>query len=457
MEQFQLNLIPERRIYKVSELSRLVRDRLEAEFADIWVEGEISNFRPASSGHLYFTLKDEASQLRCICMRQRARYLRFRPEDGLLVTARGRVTVYEPRGEYQFYVESLEPRGLGALQLAFDQLKQKLAGEGLFDAARKKPLPKLPRRIGIITSPRGAVIADMIRILRRRYENLHLLIYPVRVQGEGAAEEIAGGVRFFNLPPPRGMPVDVLVLARGGGSLEDLWAFNEEKLARAIAASAIPVISAVGHETDFTIADFVADQRAPTPSAAAEIVIETKDQLHQRVTRQQESLRERVRYALLQRRQRLTEAASHRGFTTLQTLLAQFSQRSDELTGRMIEAGRESLRQARRRWEMPRAFLLHLDLRGQQERRRLRWNRVTSLLGQQARLLLVSRRGKFESLRAQLEQLSPQRVMERGYAIALDSSGTVLKDAGQVSPDAEITLRLARGTLGAQVKKINPE
>ncbi|MCZ6492098.1 MAG: exodeoxyribonuclease VII large subunit [Acidobacteria bacterium] len=457
MNQFQLNLIPERRIYKVSELSRLVRDRLEAEFADIWVEGEISNFRPASSGHLYFTLKDEASQLRCICMRQRARYLRFRPEDGLLVTARGRVTVYEPRGEYQLYVESLEPRGLGALQLAFEQLKQKLAGEGLFDAARKKPLPKLPRRIGIITSPRGAVIADMIRILRRRYENLHLLIYPVRVQGEGAAEEIAGGVRFFNLPPPRGMPVDVLILARGGGSLEDLWAFNEEKLARAIAASAIPVISAVGHETDFTIADFVADQRAPTPSAAAEIVIETKQQLIQRVAGQEETLRERVRYALLRRRQRLTEAASHRGFTTLQTLLAQSAQRSDELTGRLIEAGRESLRQARRRWEMPHTFLLHLDLRGQQERRRLRWNRVTSLLGQQARLLLISRRGKLDLLRAQLEQLSPQRVMERGYAIAFDSSGAVLKDAKQVSPDAEITLRLARGTLGAQVKKINPE
>ncbi len=457
MNQFQLNLIPERRIYKVSELSRLVRDRLEAEFADIWVEGEISNFRPASSGHLYFTLKDEASQLRCICMRQRARYLRFRPEDGLLVTARGRVTVYEPRGEYQLYVESLEPRGLGALQLAFEQLKQKLAGEGLFDAARKKSLPKLPRRIGIITSPRGAVIADMIRILRRRYENLHLLIYPVRVQGEGAAEEIAGGVRFFNLPPPRGMPVDVLILARGGGSLEDLWAFNEEKLARAIAASAIPVISAVGHETDFTIADFVADQRAPTPSAAAEIVIETKQQLIQRVAGQEETLRERVRYALLQRRQRLTEAASHRGFTTLRTLLAQSAQRSDELTGRLIEAGRESLRQARRRWEMPRTFLLHLDLRGQQERRRLRWNRATSLLGQQARLLLISRRGKLDLLRAQLEQLSPQRVMERGYAIAFDSSGAVLKDAKQVSPDAEITLRLARGTLGAQVKKINPE
>ena len=457
VEQFQLNLIPERHIYKVSELSRLVREKLEAEFGDIWVEGEISNFRPASSGHLYFTLKDEASQLRCICMRQRARYLRFRPEDGLQVTARGRVTVYEPRGEYQLYVESLEPRGVGALQLAFEQLKQKLAAEGLFDAVRKKPLPQLPRRIGIITSPRGAVIADMIRILRRRHENLHLLIYPVRVQGEGAAAEIAGGIEFFNRPPPQGMPVDVLILARGGGSLEDLWAFNEERLARAINASAIPVISAVGHETDFTIADFVADQRAPTPSAAAEIVIETKQQLLQRVAGWEQTLSERVRYALLQRRQQLTEVASHRGFLTLRTLVAQSAQRSDELTGRLIEGGRESLRQARRRWEAPLTFLLHLDLRGQQERRRLRWSRVTSMLGHQARLLLVARRGKLNSLQAQLKQLSPRRVLERGYAIAFDSAGSVLKDAVQVSPDEEITLRLARGRLAAQVKKVDPE
>ena len=242
-KQFQLNFAPERRIYRVSELSRLIREKLEAEFPEAWVEGEVSNFRPASSGHLYFTLKDETAQLRCVCFRQFARYLKFRPEDGLLVTARGRISVYEARGEYQLAVEFLEPRGLGALQLAFDQLKRKLAAEGLFDASRKKPLPRLPRRIGIITSPSGAAIQDVIRILHRRHENLHLLIYPVRVQGDGAAEEMIEALSFFNRRPPQGAPVDVILLGRGGGSMEDLWAFNEERLARAIAASSIPVIS----------------------------------------------------------------------------------------------------------------------------------------------------------------------------------------------------------------------
>ncbi len=457
MGQFVLNFLPERRIYRVSEISRLIREKLEAEFADVWVEGEVSNCRAAPSGHLYFTLKDEAAQLRCICFRQQARYLRFRPEDGLQVTARGRISVYEARGEYQLYVEVLEPRGLGALQVAFEQLKKKLAAEGLFDAARKKPLPRLPRRIGIITSPRGAAVQDMIRILRRRHENLHLMIYPVRVQGEGAAEEMAGALRFFNLPPPRGIPVDVLILARGGGSLEDLWAFNEESLARAIAASAIPVISAVGHETDFTIADFVADLRAPTPSAAAEMVIETQEQLQQEVSAWEERLERAARYHLLLLRQRLTELATHRGFQTVRGLLAQSAQRSDELTGRLIEATQACLLRARRRWEPRHAFLIHFDLRGKQERNLLRWNRQNSALAHQVRLHLVKRRAKLDSLAVQLDQLSPRRILERGYAIAFDPAGNVLKNAAQVSPGQQITLRLARGGVAAEVRKILPD
>ena len=457
VSQFQLNFIPERRIYRVSELSRAIREKLEAEFGEVWVEGEVSNFRTAASGIFYFTLKDESAQLRCVCFRQYSRYLKFRPEDGLLVTARGRMSVYEARGEYQLNVEFLEPRGLGALQLAFDQLKKKLAAEGLFDAGRKRPLPKLPRRIGIITSPRGAVIQDMIRILRRRHENLHLLIYPARVQGEGAAEEMVEALRFFNLSPPRGRPVDVIILARGGGSIEDLWAFNEEKLARAIASSGIPVISAVGHETDFTIADFVADLRAPTPSAAAELVIETQERLQEQIETLEDSLQTIMRYRLLLRRQELTELLAHRGFETLRALLAQATQRSDDWTNRLTEATRESLRGARRRWEQPHSFLAHFDLRARQERERLRLNRLTTALIHPVRLLLTQKRGRAESLLAELEQLNPAAILERGYAIVFDAAGKVLKDAAQASPGQEITLRLARGRLAAQVGKVMPE
>ena len=268
-QDFSLNLMPERHIWKVSELTVRIRDLLEGAFRDLWVEGEVSNFRAAQSGHLYFTLKDEKSQIRCVCFRDQVRGLKFRPEDGLHVTVRGSLSVYEPRGEYQIYVTHIEPVGLGALQLAFEQLKKKLAAEGLFDAGRKKPLPVLPRCIGVVTSPTGAAIRDILRVLKRRFPNVHVSLYPVKVQGEGAAAEIVRAIRHFN----RGSVVDVLIVARGGGSFEDLWAFNEEIVARAIAESEIPVITGIGHETDFTIADFVADLRAPTPSAAAEIVV----------------------------------------------------------------------------------------------------------------------------------------------------------------------------------------
>jgi exodeoxyribonuclease VII large subunit len=462
MGQFELNFflpagIPERKVYKVAELSRLIREKLEGEFPDIWVQGEISNFRPASSGILYFTLKDESAQLRCVCFRQQARYLKFRPEDGLEVLARGKIGVYEARGEYQLYVEYLEPQGVGALQLAFEQLKKKLAAEGLFDPGRKKPLPKLPRRIGIITSPRGAVVQDMIRILRRRFENLHLMIYPVRVQGEGASDEMVEALRFFERPAPAGVPVDVVILARGGGSLEDLWAFNEENLARAIAACAIPVISAVGHETDFTIADFVADLRAPTPSAAAELVVETKQQLQRQIAGMEESLRRATEYRLLQLRHDLMELTTHRGFRTLRTALAQAAQQCDETTGQLAEAARDGLRQRRRRWERRHAFLLHFDLRGRHQRDRLRWNRQREALAHEARLLLMKPRAKLDSLAAQLHSLSPRRILERGYSIAFDSAGKVLKDAARVSPGQEISLHLARGSVAAEVRKVMPE
>ena len=272
MGQSLFDFQPQRQVYSVSELTQRLKGLLETQFPDVWVAGEISNLRPATSGHLYFTLKDSNAQLRAVCFRSQARYLKFKPRDGVSVIARGRLSVYEARGEYQLLVELLEPAGLGALQLAFEQLKAKLAAEGLFDTARKKPLPVLPRTVGIVTSPSGAVIRDILRVLRRRYRNMNALLYPVRVQGEGAAQEIVQAIEHLN----RRGGVDVMILARGGGSLEDLWAFNEEDVARAIAASRIPIISGVGHESDFTIADFVADLRAPTPSAAAELVVHRK-------------------------------------------------------------------------------------------------------------------------------------------------------------------------------------
>src|SRR6266849_1665869 len=278
--QLQFNLQPTRRALTVSELTARIRDLLAKNFTDIWVEGEVSNCREAQSGHIYFTLKDDRAQVRCVFFKQQQRGIKFRPEDGLLMTVRGSISVYEARGEYQIYVENIEPVGLGALQLAFDQLKKRLEAEGLFAADRKKPLPVLPRCIGLITSSSGAAVRDVVRILKRRFHNVHLTLYPVRVQGEGSAAEIVAALGYFN----KKLPVDVILLVRGGGSLEDLWSFNEESVARAIAGSAIPVISGVGHETDFTIADFVADMRASTPSAAAELVVQTRREFDKHIS-----------------------------------------------------------------------------------------------------------------------------------------------------------------------------
>jgi exodeoxyribonuclease VII large subunit len=399
--------------------------------------------------------------VRCVCFKQHARYWKFHPEDGLHVIARGGISVYEPRGEYQLYVELLEPQGVGALQLAFEQLKQRLAAEGLFESSRKKPLPKFPRRIGIITSPRGAVIQDMIRVLERRHRNLHLLLYPVRVQGETAADEMVEALRLFNLAASKGTsripPVDVIILARGGGSLEDLWAFNEERLARAIGVSELPVISAVGHETDFTIADFVADLRAPTPSAAAELVIETQQRFEQQVSDSQAAIRRELRYLLLQRRQELTEWTTHHGFMNLRTVVGQMAQRHDELGVQLADAGRVLLLSKRRQWERPEGFLRHFDLRGRRERAVLHWSRRTTALANQIHLFLVGKRSQMEPLAAKLENLGPRRVLDRGYAIVFDDSGKVVRDASQVSAGGLITTQLARGRLSARVENVVPE
>ncbi len=269
----------DRRTWTVRDLVAAVRNHIEREYSDVWVEGEISNFRAHESGHLYFTLKDRSAQIRVVMFRSSARLLRFRPENGMQVVTRGRVTIYEDRGEMQISAEYLEPKGAGALQIAFEQLKAKLEAEGLFATARKKPIPALPARIGVVTSPQAAALHDILNILQRRHHTANVLIFPAQVQGEAAPLEVTAGIRYFN----KARNVDVIIVARGGGSAEDLAAFNHEGLARAVAASEIPVISAIGHETDFTILDFVADLRAPTPSAAAELVIRSRQEVDEQL------------------------------------------------------------------------------------------------------------------------------------------------------------------------------
>lgn len=447
--QFELNLAPERKIWSVSELTARIRDTLAAQFSNLWVEGEVSNYRPAQSGHLYFTLKDEKAQVRCVCFKNQAIRLRFRPEDGLKLIVRGSIGVYEPRGEYQIYVEHIEPAGLGALQLAFEQLKRRLEAEGLFDESRKKPLPLLPSRIGVVTSPRGAAVRDIIRILRRRFPGLHLLVYPVRVQGEGAAEDIAGALDYFS----RKRSVDVILLARGGGSIEDLWAFNEERVARAIAACKIPVVSGVGHETDFTIADFVADVRASTPSAAAEIVVRSRQEFDGHLKELEHKISQQMRYLLLEWRHALKDLATHMGFRRLEVLLRRHRQQTDELSLRLGIALQARLERLRRRFTIAGTRIASFDLRARIRTLGLRLVQRSAELGVRIERLLVGKAQRLERLRLQLEERSPLRVLERGYAICTDAAGNLVRAADQVSVGAEVNVQLARGRLGAEVRR----
>src|SRR5256714_2427991 len=359
LEQLGFSFQPQRRIFTVRDLVSTVRTALEREYTDIWLGGEISNYRPASSGHLYFTLKDGDAQLRIVMFRTQARLLRFKPADGMQIIARGRVTIYEARGELQLSAEYLEPKGAGALQVAFEQLKAKLEAEGLFDSARKKPIPALPRCIGIVTSPQAAALRDILNVLRRRHHSASVLIYPAQVQGESAATEVSSGVKHFN----RAKTVDVIIIARGGGSAEDLAAFNHEGLARVIANSAIPTISAVGHETDFTIIDFVADLRAPTPSAAAELVIRSRQEIEEQAGALRLRLTRAMRYRLLMARQTLTEAAQHGAFARMMEGINQRQQRLDDLLYRLEKAERKLIEQHRRKWEQVSAAVRHYDAR----------------------------------------------------------------------------------------------
>src|SRR5213078_3233778 len=326
----------QRKIYSVSELSFEIREMLERRFIDVWVEGELSNFKTSTAGHIYFTLKDKAAQLPAVCFRNAARLLRFRPENGKVFRARGRVSTYEGRGEYQLIVEVLEPAGLGALQLAFEQLKEKLEKEGLFRPERRRPIPAFPRKIGIVTSPKSAALRDILTVLKRRHNAVNVLIFPAEVQGDGASLQVMEGIDYLS----RSSDVDVIIVTRGGGSMEDLWPFNEERVARAIVRSQKPVISAVGHEVDFTICDFVADLRAATPSAAAEIVIKSKGEIADRVRQLEGRLDSTIKHRLSGLRNFLASKVGSRGFVVAETRVRRMVQRVDDLSFRLEQTGR---------------------------------------------------------------------------------------------------------------------
>src|SRR2546425_1610307 len=417
-----------RRVLSVTELTVKVRDLLEAELFEVWVEGELSNCRVWNTGHLYFTLKDESTQLRGFMFRSALRSLKFKPTDGRRVVARGKISVYEPKGEYQLVCEHLEPQGLGALQLAFEQLKKRLQAEGLFDGARKRPLPALPRKIGIVTSLDGAAIRDIINVLRRRYANAHLVIRPARVQGEGAAIEVAQGLRQIGRVPG----VDVVIVGRGGGSIEDLWAFNEEIVARAIAKSPVPVIAAVGHETDVTIADFVADVRAPTPSAAAELVVSRKDEFCGRIDRLEDRLRAAARGRVQRLSRRVHMLSGRPAIAGYAGRVAMKGRHAADLTHALARIGRATIATRQRRVQQLRRQLETFDLG-----RRLAGVRTRLVSGRgQLEQAMTARRhradSQLQSCASRLEAMSPLAVLARGYAGAWNAGRTrVLRGAAE--------------------------
>jgi exodeoxyribonuclease VII large subunit len=442
--------VADRPVFTVAELTARIKGQLEEGFPAVWVEGEISNLRLPASGHAYFTLKDAEAQLRCVLFRNRFRRVRFDPEDGVSVLAFGGLDVYAARGEYQLVVELLEPKGLGALQLAFEQLKRRLDAEGLFDPARKRPLPPFPRTIGIVTSPSGAALRDVLRIVGRRFAGLRIVIAPVRVQGEGAPAEIVQGLRDLAALPE----IDVIIVARGGGSIEDLWAFNDERVARAIAACRAPVISAVGHETDVTIADFVADLRAPTPSAAAELVVREK----LAVARQVAGLRERLAQAIATRlahaRQRADWLARRRVLTEPARALRDRHRRLDELGVRLRAAARAAHRHAAHRTALASGALSSLHPLARITRDRAVLVQLRGRLQAAGAGRARASRAAFATMVGRLQSLSPLAVLGRGYSLTRTAAGLVLRRAGDVHPGEAIEVLLHDGALDARVEHV---
>jgi len=394
-----------RTIYTVSQLNRQSRLLLESRLSTVWVEGEISNFKHHSSGHIYLTLKDASAQVSAAFFSQHQRGLKFQLKDGLKILAFCRVSIYEARGQYQLYIERVEPQGVGALQLAFQQLKERLSKEGLFGEERKRPIPKFPKTVGVITSPTGAAIHDILNVVNRRFCGTHILLYPVKVQGEGSAEEIAAAIGSMN----QQAEAEVLIVGRGGGSLEDLWAFNEEPVARAIFGSRIPVISAVGHETDWTICDLVADLRAPTPSAAAELVVSSRVELEAGLRDWKERLDAAI-FGIFERcQERLSDVASSAAFRQPQYLLEQFTGRVDELARRME-------------------------------------GRVTDLVGSKTQF--------FQGVTGRLNALNPLAILERGYSVSFNEKGEIIKGSDQLSVGDILRVRFHKGSLVSKVTSI---
>jgi exodeoxyribonuclease VII large subunit len=441
--------LPFRHILTVSELTQEIKDILEEKFPDLWVEGEISNLRIPPSGHIYFTLKDEVSQIRAVFFKMKTRGLRFVLEDGLQVICRGRVGLYEKRGDYQLILETVEPKGIGALQLAFLQLKEKLEKEGLFDPAHKKPIPMVPKKIGIITSPTGAVIQDMLHILERRFENLHIRLYPVRVQGEGASTEIAEAIKYFN----KVMDIDVIIVGRGGGSLEDLWPFNEESVARAIYHSKIPIISAVGHETDYTIADFVADLRAPTPSAAAELAVRNKKEVENLLG----YLRSRLENQMLQILQGYRTDLSYirKVFKEPKRKIEDYFLRVDDLVNRLRVLTSWILKRENDQYlhlneslllRNPAQRIINIKRSIEEAKRRL---------GQNTRYSIGIQRQRVRGLLGKLNSLSPLSILQRGYSITRKlSTLQILRDTADVKEGERVEVKLYRGVLVCGIEKI---
>ena len=440
--------LPLRYILTVSELTHEIKDVLEDRFPDVWVEGEISNLRIPPSGHIYFTLKDDFSQIRAVLFKMQARTLRFVPEDGLHIICRGRVSLYERRGDYQLILESMEPKGIGALQLAFIQLKERLQKEGLFDPSHKKTIPMVSQRIGMITSPTGAVIQDMLRILERRFENLHILLYPVRVQGEGASAEIVEAIKYFN----QQTDVDVLIVGRGGGSLEDLWAFNEEEMARAIYHSKIPIISAVGHETDYTIADFVADLRAPTPSAAAELVVRDKREMKNTLY----YLGSRLENQMIQILSGYRTSLSHlrKVFREPRKKIEEYFLRVDELINRIRLSTSWALKSRGEKCLRLNESLLLRDPKQRVKNLRSLISEARKHLGQEISHSIEIKRQKAGGLLGKLDSLSPLSILQRGYSITRKlPTLQILRDAAHVNEGDKVEVKLIHGKLVCGVEK----
>lgn len=443
-----MELFAQRKIYSVFDITSEIKKSLDR-MGIVWIQGEISNFKRHSSGHMYFSLKDERAQLKAACFRNNNMYLKFRPEDGMEVIVRGRLSVYEPRGDYQAIVEYMEPVGLGSLQLAFEQLKETLRKEGLFDEMHKVSLPLLPGKVGIVTSPTGAAIQDILRILKRRNAALDVLIYPVRVQGPGAAEQIAAGIRYLNTRTD----IDVIIIGRGGGSIEDLWAFNEEIVARAIFSSELPLISAVGHEVDYTISDFVADLRAPTPSAAAEMVSGAREDLCAAVNSLKGRMCQSIRRTIERRRLSLERLSNNRAFMLAPNRIRDLQQRFDENSMRMVQAVQRFTNSLRHRERMLATRLVTYDL-GRMIHHK------SDILARSRRAMIAAIRMRVQRERARLglaagkiDALSPLAILKRGFALCRDDAGAIIRNSADVSPGDRVHVSLAAGELDCRVER----